>query len=68
MLRPRLALVVVAGVGAFGGGAALAASHGTSHGTSHPVKKPAPRVQHRLPSNVHVPCHNHSARITSAQL
>jgi hypothetical protein len=63
MLRQKLVLAVAVGTVSFGGGAALAATHGASH----PAKKPPARA-HGLQSNVHVPCHNHGAKITSAQL
>jgi hypothetical protein len=63
MLRQKLVLAVAVGTVSFGGGAALAATHGASH----PAKKP-PTHAHGLRSNVHVPCHNHGAKITSAQL
>jgi hypothetical protein len=63
MLRQKLLLAVVAGAVSFGGGAAYAATHGGSA----PVKKPA-RAHSGLQSNVHVPCHNHGAKITNANL
>ena len=62
MIRQKLVLAVAVGAVSFGGGAALAATHGASH----PVKKPA--SSHRLQSNVHYPCHNRGAHITPAQL
>jgi hypothetical protein len=62
MLRQKLVLAVAAGAVSFGGGAALAATHGASH----PVKKPA--TSHRLQSNVHFPCHNRGAHIKPALL
>ena len=62
MIRQKLVLAVAVGVVSFGGGAALAATHGASH----PVKKPA--SSHRLQSNVHYPYHNRGAHITPAQL
>ena len=63
MFRQKLVLAVaVVGV-SFGGGAALAATHGASH----PVKKPAVRAH--LQSNVHFPCHNRgAATITAANV
>jgi hypothetical protein len=63
MLRQKLVLAVAVGAVSFGGGAAYAATHGSSH----PVKKPQVRL-HRLQSNMHFPCHNHGAKVTSAQL
>ena len=63
MLRQKLVLAVAVGAVSFGGGAAYAATHGTSH----PVKKPPVRA-HAVQSNAHLPCHNHGAKITSAQL
>ena len=63
MLRQKLVLAVAVGAVSFGGGAAYAATHSASH----PAKKPPVRL-HGLQSNVHVPCHNHGAKITSAQL
>ena len=63
MIRQKLVLAVAVGAVSFGGGAALAATHGASH----PAKKPPVR-SHRLQSNVHYPCHNHGAKITAAQL
>jgi hypothetical protein len=62
MLRQKLVLAVCVGVVSFGGGAALAATHGASH----PAKKPV-RV-HGLQSNVHYPCHNRGAAITHANV
>jgi hypothetical protein len=63
MLRQKLVLAVALGAVSFGGGAAYAATHGASH----PAQKPQVR-SHALQSNVHIPCHNHGAKITSAQL
>jgi hypothetical protein len=60
MLRQKLVLAVAVGAVSFGGGAALAATHGASH----PVKKPA--VRPHLQSNVHYPCHNRGAAKISA--
>ena len=62
MLRQKLVLAVALGAVSFGGGAAYAATHSASH----PAKKPV-RAQ-GLQSNVHYPCHNHGAKITSAQV
>ena len=63
MLRQKLVLAVAAGAVSFGGGAALAATHGAAH----PAKKPA-RHAH-LQSNVHYPCHNRgAAEITAANV
>ena len=62
MLRQKLVLAAAVGAVSFGGGAAYAATHGASH----PAKKPPVRTH--LQSNVHLPCHNHGAKITSAQL
>ncbi len=63
MLRQKLVLAVALGAISFGGGAAYAATHGASH----PARKPTVRA-HGLQSNVHYPCHNHGAKITSAQV
>ena len=63
MIRQKLVLAVTVGAVSFGGGAAFAATHGASHA----AKKPPARA-HQLLSNVHIPCHNHGAKITSAQL
>jgi hypothetical protein len=64
MLRHKLVIAAAMGTVSLGSGAALAATHSASH----PAKKPPVRAQSRLQSNVHVPCHNHGAKITSAQL
>jgi hypothetical protein len=63
MFRQKLVLAVAVGAVSFGGGAAYAATHSASH----PAKKPPVRL-HGLQSNVHIPCHNHGAKISSAQL
>ena len=63
MLRQKLVLAVALGAVSFGGGAAYAATHGASH----PARKPTVRAP-GLQSNVHYPCHNHGAKITSAQV
>ena len=64
MLSRKLVLAVAVGAVSFGGGAALAATHGASH----PAKKPAP-VRAHLQSNVHFPCHNRGeATITAANV
>jgi|GEM_PF-4711393 hypothetical protein len=63
MLRRKLVLAVAVGTVSFGGGAALAATHGASH----PVKQPAVRAH--LQSNLHYPCHNRgAAKITAADV
>jgi len=63
MFHPKLVLAVSVVAVSFGGGAALAATHGASH----PVKKPAVRAH--LQSNVHYPCHNRgAAKITTANV
>jgi hypothetical protein len=63
MLRRKLVLAVAVGTVSFGGGAALAATHGASH----PVKQPAVRAH--LQSNLHYPCHNRgAAKITTANV
>jgi hypothetical protein len=63
MLPRKLVLAVAVGTVSFGGGAALAATHGASH----PVKKPA--VRPHLQSNLHYPCHNRgAAKITAADV
>ncbi|HET7129914.1 MAG TPA: hypothetical protein VFJ93_12645 [Gaiellaceae bacterium] len=64
MLRQKLVLAVAVGAVSFGSGAAYAATHGASP----PAKKPPVRVHSTFRSNVHVPCHNHGAKLTSAQL
>ena len=64
MLGRRAALaVVLAGAAAFGGGAAIAATHGGSaHSLQPPKLKP---MKHRAVTNTHIPCHNHGAAATS---
>jgi len=64
MLSQKLVLAVAVGAVSFGGGAALAATHGASH----LAKKPTVRAR-GLQSNVHYPCHNHgAAKITAANV
>ena len=64
MFRRKLVLAVAVGAASFGGGAALAATHGWSH----PAKKPTVPA-HRLQSNVHYPCHNRGAvKVTAADV
>jgi hypothetical protein len=64
MLRQKLVLAVAVGTVSFGGGAAVAATHGVSHA----IKKPV-RAHSSLQSNVHYPCHNRgAAKLTAANL
>ena len=64
MIRQKLVLAVAAGVVSFGGGAALAATHGASH----PVKKPPVRAHAACSRTCTTPATTAAAKITAAKL
>ena len=58
MVGRRFILVAFALLASFGGGAALAATHGSGH----PARRPQAKVSSfTVPSNVHYPCHKHGS-------
>jgi len=68
--RRAVAVAALVATAAFGGGAALAATHGSS---SKPVVKTKPvvhrQLQQQLPRNVHYGCHHdHSSGAANAAL
>jgi hypothetical protein len=66
--RRAVAVAALASVAVFGGGAALAATHGSSKPV---VKKPAVhrQLQKQMPRNVHYGCHrDHSSGAANAAI